>query len=107
MTRAVGVRGEAIAATTLAAAVVRAGAPLVELNLASAPNDPRRAYVRDAALAADSDVERHSALGSPPVRECQAVVRPTPEYYGPFRGVARIGRRRWLSPERDPTASAA
>lgn len=57
-----GVRGEAIVAATLAAAVMRAGAPLVELNLASAPDDPRRARVRDAALAADNEVKR--ALGA-------------------------------------------
>lgn len=44
-----GVRGEALTAAVLSAAVVQAGGSLVELNLAGAPNDPRIARVRDVA----------------------------------------------------------
>jgi formiminotetrahydrofolate cyclodeaminase len=53
-----GVRGEAMTAAILAEAVVRAGLPLVDLNLASAPEDPRRARVRELARAAGADLER-------------------------------------------------
>ncbi len=55
------VRGEAMAAAILAEAVARAGLPLVDLNLASAPEDPRRARVRELAEAARRDLGR--ALG--------------------------------------------
>jgi formiminotetrahydrofolate cyclodeaminase len=44
-----GVRGEALTALVLAEGVARGGVPLVELNLAGAPQDPRRAHVREAA----------------------------------------------------------
>lgn len=47
-----GVRGEAITALVLAESVARAGVPLVELNLAGNPQDPRRAQVRETAAAA-------------------------------------------------------
>lgn len=47
-----GVRGEAMTALVLAESVARGGVPLVELNLASDPQDPRRAQVREAAAAA-------------------------------------------------------
>ncbi len=47
-----GIRGEAITALVLAASVARGGVPLVELNLAGNPQDPRRALVREAAAAA-------------------------------------------------------
>jgi methenyltetrahydrofolate cyclohydrolase len=57
-----GVRGEALTAAILAEAVVRAGLPLVDLNLASAPDDPRRARVRQLAEAARDDLSR--ALGN-------------------------------------------
>jgi methenyltetrahydrofolate cyclohydrolase len=53
-----GVRGEAITALVLAQSVARGGAPLVELNLASDPQDPRRAQVREAAAAATDALER-------------------------------------------------
>ena len=53
-----GVRGEALTALVLAASVARGGVPLVELNLASAPEDPRRALVRDAAEAAAGALDR-------------------------------------------------
>jgi len=56
-----GVRGEAMTAAILAEAVVRAGKPLVDLNLASAPDDQRRARVRELAEAAAGDLGR--ALG--------------------------------------------
>ncbi len=46
-----GVRGEAITALVLAESVARAGVRLVELNLAGAPEDPRRAHVRAQAAA--------------------------------------------------------
>ncbi len=49
-----GVRGEAITAVMLAAAVAQAGVPLVELNLAGAPGDPRLDRVRSAALRAQA-----------------------------------------------------
>jgi formiminotetrahydrofolate cyclodeaminase len=52
------VRGEAITALVLAESVARAGVPLVELNLASAPEDSRRALVREAAAAAAADLQR-------------------------------------------------
>ncbi|HEX3976350.1 MAG TPA: cyclodeaminase/cyclohydrolase family protein [Solirubrobacteraceae bacterium] len=52
-----GVRGEAITALVLAEGVARGGVPLVELNLASNPQDPRRAHVREAAAAAADALE--------------------------------------------------
>jgi formiminotetrahydrofolate cyclodeaminase len=56
------VRGEAITALVLAESVARGGVPLVELNLASDPRDPRRAQVREAAAAATDALQR--ALGA-------------------------------------------
>ncbi len=56
-----GARGEAKTAAVLAAAVVQAGVPLIELNLASAPEDPRRA--RAHAIARDACTDRSRALG--------------------------------------------
>lgn len=56
------VRGEAITAAVLAEAVVRAGAPLVDLNLAGARLDPRRARVRELAALARAGLDR--ALGT-------------------------------------------
>lgn len=56
-----GVRGEAIAAAVLGSAVVDAGVPLVELNLASARDDPRLARVRH--LGREAGAERERALG--------------------------------------------
>ncbi len=53
-----GVRGEAITAAVLGAAVVQAGLPLVELNLGGAPDDPRLARVRRLGEAARSERER-------------------------------------------------
>ncbi len=53
-----GVRGEAMTAAVLGAAVVRAGVPLVELNLAGARDDPRLARVRQLRLEADSERDR-------------------------------------------------
>jgi formiminotetrahydrofolate cyclodeaminase len=53
-----GVRGEAITAAVLAEAVVRAGAPILDLNLAGAPHDPRRARVRALADGARADLDR-------------------------------------------------
>lgn len=55
------VRGEAITAAVLAEAVVRGGAPLVDLNLAGARDDPRRARVREVAAVARAGLDR--ALG--------------------------------------------
>jgi len=56
-----GVRGEAVTAAVLAEAVVRAGVPLIDLNLAGAPDDPRRARVRELAGIAAGELGR--ALG--------------------------------------------
>jgi hypothetical protein len=53
-----GVRGEAITALVLAAGVARGGVPMVELNLASALEDPRRTLVRNAAEAAVGTLDR-------------------------------------------------
>ncbi len=53
-----GVRGEAITALVLAESVARGGVPLVELNLASDPQDPRRAQVSEAAAAAGAALQR-------------------------------------------------
>lgn len=50
-----GARGEAQTAAVLAAAVVEAGVRLIELNLASAPEDPRLALARALAEQACSD----------------------------------------------------
>jgi methenyltetrahydrofolate cyclohydrolase len=52
-----GVRGEAITALVLAESATRGGVPLVELNLAGDPQDPRRAQVRQAAAAATHALE--------------------------------------------------
>jgi formiminotetrahydrofolate cyclodeaminase len=53
-----GVRGEAMTAAILGEAAVRAGIPLVDLNLAGAREDPRRRRVRELAQAAGADLER-------------------------------------------------
>jgi methenyltetrahydrofolate cyclohydrolase len=53
-----GVRGEAIIALVLAESVARGGVPLVKLNLASDPQDPRHAQVREAADAATDALQR-------------------------------------------------
>jgi formiminotetrahydrofolate cyclodeaminase len=55
-----GVRGEAMAAAVLGAAVVHAGVPLVELNLGGARDDPRLCRVRR--LSEQADAERARAL---------------------------------------------
>jgi len=55
------VRGEAVTAAVLAEAVVRAAAPLVELDLAGARDDPRRARVSELAPVARAGLDR--ALG--------------------------------------------
>jgi formiminotetrahydrofolate cyclodeaminase len=52
------VRGEALTALVLAESVARGGVPLVELNLAGDPQDPRRARVREAAAAAGDALQR-------------------------------------------------
>ena len=52
------VRGEALTALVLAEGVARGGVPLVELNLAGDPQDPRRARVREAAAAAGDALRR-------------------------------------------------
>jgi formiminotetrahydrofolate cyclodeaminase len=56
------VRGEAITAAVLAEAVVRAGTPIVDLNLAGARDDPRAARVRELAPVARAGLDR--ALGT-------------------------------------------
>jgi formiminotetrahydrofolate cyclodeaminase len=53
-----GVRGEAIAAAVLAEAVARAVVPLVQLNLAGQPEDPRFDQVRELADGAQRDRDR-------------------------------------------------
>lgn len=53
-----GVRGEAMTAAVLGEAVVRAGIPLVDLNLGHARDDPRRARVRELAAGARGDLDR-------------------------------------------------
>lgn len=53
-----GARGEAKTAAVLGAAVIQAGVPLIELNLASAPGDPRVARARAIAREAFSDRAR-------------------------------------------------
>jgi len=53
-----GVRGEAITAAVLAEAVVRAAQAIVELNLAGAAGDPRRAEVDALVAAAEADLRR-------------------------------------------------
>lgn len=45
-------------AAVLGEAAVRAGIPLVDLNLAGAPDDPRRARVGALADAARADLDR-------------------------------------------------
>jgi formiminotetrahydrofolate cyclodeaminase len=57
-----GARGEAKTAAVLGAAVVQAAVALVELNLASAPGDPRLARARAIERGADSD--RARAVGT-------------------------------------------
>lgn len=52
------VRGEALTAAVLAEAVVRAGIPLVALNLASAPEDSRRTRLDDLAETARAGLDR-------------------------------------------------
>jgi formiminotetrahydrofolate cyclodeaminase len=52
------VKGEAVTAAVLAEAVARACAPLVDMNLGSAPNDSRRARVREIAELAGADLAR-------------------------------------------------
>jgi hypothetical protein len=54
-----GVRGEAMTALVLAEGVARGAVPLVELNLAGDPADPRRALVREAA-SATADALQHT-----------------------------------------------
>ena len=53
------VRGDAIAGALLAEAATAAAARLVEINLADAPGDPRRARARE--LASDAARARHAA----------------------------------------------
>jgi formiminotetrahydrofolate cyclodeaminase len=57
-----GARGEAKTAAILAAAVVDAGVPLIELNLADAREDPRLARAR--AIAQEACSDRARALGA-------------------------------------------
>jgi methenyltetrahydrofolate cyclohydrolase len=52
------VRGEAITGLALAAGVTRAVVPLVDLNLAGRPEDPRRDGVRATAAVADAALQR-------------------------------------------------
>jgi formiminotetrahydrofolate cyclodeaminase len=52
------VRGEAMTAAVLAEAVVRAGIPLIELNLAGAGGDPRRIRIHELAEGARADLDR-------------------------------------------------
>jgi hypothetical protein len=52
------VRGEAVTAAVLGEAVARAGGPVIDLNLASARADPRRARARELARSARADLER-------------------------------------------------
>ena len=59
-----GVRGEAVTAAVLGAAVVQAGVSLVQLNLAGVPNDPRLARVAE--VAQQADAARDRALETPP-----------------------------------------
>jgi formiminotetrahydrofolate cyclodeaminase len=56
-----GVRGEAITAAVLGESVARAGVHLIDLNLASAPDDARHARVRELAESARADLD--TALG--------------------------------------------
>jgi formiminotetrahydrofolate cyclodeaminase len=53
-----GVRGEAITAAILAESVVRAGGPILALNLAGSRDDPRLARAAELAEAAEADVRR-------------------------------------------------
>lgn len=53
-----GVRGEAMTAAVLGEAVVRGVVPILELNLAGATDDPRRARIRELAAAARADLDR-------------------------------------------------
>ncbi|HWV86360.1 MAG TPA: cyclodeaminase/cyclohydrolase family protein [Capillimicrobium sp.] len=53
-----GVRGEAITAVTLAESVVRAGGPILSLNLAGSKDDPRITRAAELAAAAEADVRR-------------------------------------------------
>jgi formiminotetrahydrofolate cyclodeaminase len=61
-----GIRGEAMTALVLAAGVARGAVPLVELNLAGDPLDPRRALVREAAAVAARALERTVGPLAPP-----------------------------------------
>ncbi len=58
-----GARGEAITAAVLAAAVVDAGVPLISLNLAGAPEDPRLVHAQ--AIMDQAGGDRGRALGGP------------------------------------------
>lgn len=60
-----GVRGEAVAAIGLSSAVTRACLPVVELNLAGQPDDPRRARVLDAARTADALLQQAAPMPGP------------------------------------------
>lgn len=51
-----GVRAEAATAAVLAEAVTRAGAAIVDFNLAGEPSDPRRNRARELAAAASSEL---------------------------------------------------
>ena len=55
------VRGEAVTAAVLAEAVARGCAPIVELNLGGARDDPRRDRARELAAGAGAELERAQA----------------------------------------------
>jgi hypothetical protein len=61
-----GVRGEAVTAAVLGEAVVRAVVPVIELNLAGAPDDPRRTAAADLARRATDDLRRAGGAGPAP-----------------------------------------
>jgi formiminotetrahydrofolate cyclodeaminase len=61
-----GVRGEAVTAAVLGEAVVRAVVPVIELNLAGAPDDPRRTAAADLARRAADDLRRAGGAGPAP-----------------------------------------
>jgi hypothetical protein len=52
------IRGETLAAATLAEATVRMGVPPVELNLGGTPDDPRLARADEPAENARAELER-------------------------------------------------
>jgi hypothetical protein len=58
-----GVRGEAITAAVLGEAVTRAMVPVVDMNLAGSPDDPRRALVAGLADEAAADLARAQREG--------------------------------------------